>query len=72
MKYIIAIGVLVATEEWLFGSLDIADGRNQPVRHLPFQTCREVVWKPCGNLAVFSERDGYFLPSAHLPRYCAS
>lgn len=72
MKCIIAIAMLAATEAWLFGPTDIRDTWNQTPRFLPIQTCREVVWKPCGNLAVFTEQDGYCLPPAGLPRYCAS
>ena len=71
MKRIIVIAVLTAAEARLLRPMD-RDPWNQPSRLLPIQTCGEVVWKPCGNLPVFSEREGYCLPPAELPRYCAS
>lgn len=61
-----------ATEAWLLRPMDKDDPWNRPWRLLPIQTCGEVVWKPCGNLPVFSEREGYCLPPAEQPRYCAS
>lgn len=66
MRWIIVMVMMAATEAWLFQPGDIGDAWNQPSRYLPIQTCREVVWKPCGNLPVFAERDGYCLP----PRTC--
>jgi len=72
MRRIIVIAVLAATEAWLLRPMEKGDPWNQPARYLPIQTCDEVVWKPCDNLPVFAERDGYCLPPADLPRYCAS
>lgn len=70
MKGIIIIAVLAATEVWLFRPMETDPWK--PSRYLPIQRCDEVVWKPCGNLPVFAEREGFCLPPAELPLYCAS
>ena len=62
--------IAVVSALWVSFHPDAALEPVVPGRILPYQTCAEVEWRPCGNLAVFTEQDGYCLPPRSLPRYC--